>query len=143
MKNHETTLKNMETNQKPWKTMTPAWKTMETNQKPWNHHETLWKPTKNHEITLKNQGGRAGITEKRYLRGVTTDLWDRGGGQGRNNGKTLLTRGHNWPFRGLDFANETNGDSYLFVIGIQDPSSQVKDDELQGDMLRRTLSGFG
>ena len=33
-------------------------------------------PTKNHEITLKNQGGRAGITEKRDLRGVTTDLLD-------------------------------------------------------------------
>ena len=40
------------------------------------------------------------------------------------------------------FADEINGNSYLFVIGIQDPSSQVKDDELQGDMLRRTLSGF-
>ena len=38
----------------------------------------------------------------RYWRGVTTDLWDGGGGRGRNNGKTSLTRGHNWPFRCLD-----------------------------------------
>ena len=35
-------------------------------------------------------------------RGVTTDLWDGGGGRGRNNGKTLLTRGHNWSFSCLD-----------------------------------------
>ena len=39
----------METNQKPWKTMKPPWKTMETKQKPWNHLGKPWKPTKNHE----------------------------------------------------------------------------------------------
>ena len=42
------------------------------------------------------------ITEKSDTCGVTTDLWDGRGGQGRNNGKTLRTRGHNWPFRCLD-----------------------------------------
>ena len=41
--------KNMEANQKPWKTMKPPWKTMETNQNPWNYLEKPWKPTKNHE----------------------------------------------------------------------------------------------
>ena len=58
--------------------------------------------------------------EKRYYRGVTTDL---GGGRGRNNrktlptrghnrprgrnnGKTLPTRGHNRPFRCLDSDND-------------------------------------
>ena len=34
MNYHETNLKIMETNQKPWKTMKPTWKTMETKQKP-------------------------------------------------------------------------------------------------------------
>ena len=43
--------------------------------------------------------------EKRHPRGVTTDLWDGGGGRGRNNGKTSPTRGHNWPFRCLDCSN--------------------------------------
>ena len=44
-------------------------------------------------------GGGAGITEKRHSRRVTTNLYDGGGGRGRNNGKTLLTRGHNCPLR--------------------------------------------
>ena len=50
MKNHETTLKNYG-----------------------NQPKTM----KNHEITFeKGEGGGAGITEKRHLRGVTTDLLD-------------------------------------------------------------------
>ena len=56
---------------------------MQTNLEPTKNHETTLKihgnqpkTMKNHEITLKNQGGRAGITEKRDLRGVTTDLLD-------------------------------------------------------------------
>ena len=55
----------METNQKPWKTMKPPWKTMETNQKPWNHLETTLKnygnqpkTMKNHTTTLKNHGNQ-------------------------------------------------------------------------------------
>ena len=73
-----------------------------------NHEKPTWnreKPTWNHGSQLAfemREGGRAGITEKRYSRRVTTDLWDGGGGRDRNNGKTLLTRGHNWRFRCLD-----------------------------------------
>merc|ERR1712107_554083 len=42
IKNHETTLK-----------------IMETKQKPWNHLEKPWKPTKNHETTLTNHLNQA------------------------------------------------------------------------------------
>ena len=35
--------KTMETNQKPWKTMKPPWKTMVTNQKPWKTMKQPWK----------------------------------------------------------------------------------------------------
>ena len=45
------------------------------------------------------------LMEKSDPRGVTTDLWEGGGGRGRNNGKTLLTRGHIWNFRCLDISS--------------------------------------
>ena len=82
----------METNQnhdKPWNHLEKPWKPTKNHENPWNHLEKPWKSTKNHEnheTTLKNhgnqltfemgEGGGAGITEKRYWRGVTTDLLD-------------------------------------------------------------------
>ena len=62
----------------------------------------------------KGKGGGAGITEKRDPRGVTTDLWEGGGVRGRNNRKTWPTRGHNWPFRCLDYDSEAIKDSCLW-----------------------------
>ena len=106
-KNHETTLKTMETNQKPWKTMIPPWKTMETNQKPWK-------------------------TRGHHQRGVTTDLqdtaWESDDFSSPTRGHNWLawesddflspTRGHNWPFRCLDKMNQRWSDitkrAYIF-----------------------------
>ena len=87
MKNHE----------KPWKTMKnqpgtmKKQKTMKNHEKPtWNHekptwnHEKPWKTNLEPLKTMKNnwplrwgrRWGVAGMTEKRDLRGVTTDLLD-------------------------------------------------------------------
>ena len=46
------------------------------------------------------EGISKNVTDRRR---VTTDLWDGGGGRGRNKGKTSLTRGHKWPFRRLEY----------------------------------------
>ena len=60
------------------------WKTMKNDLEPWKIMKTNLEP------------------EKRYFGGVTTDL---GGARGRNNGKTLPTRGHNRPLD-LDSDND-------------------------------------
>ena len=91
--------------------MKPTWKTMETNhEKPSNHLEKLWKPTKNHEKPwnqlekpwkpTKNHGNQPKTME-------TSHNWPLrwGRGWGRNNTKTWHTRGHNWPFRCLDWSH--------------------------------------
>ena len=92
----------METNQKPWKTMKPPWKTMETNQKPWKNHETTLKTMKNHENYLKKPWKPTSFGPKNV-----TSL------TGGSNWPPLVQKtwrysrgGSNWPFRWVDVCPE-------------------------------------
>ena len=87
--NHEKPWKPTKNHEKPWNYLEKPWKPTKNHEKPWNYLEKPWKLTKNHEKPWKylekpwkpGRGwGVAGKTEKRDTRGVTTDLWDGGGG---------------------------------------------------------------
>ena len=73
--------------------------------------------------------GGAGITEKRDQHGVTTDL---GGGRGRNNGKTLPTRGHNRPFRCLDLKNFWSRIAWIVLMYFEKLYAEIRMNKLTG-----------
>ena len=75
-KNHETTLKIMETKQKPWNQLEKPWKLTKNYEKPWNYLEKTWKLIKNHEKPWN-------CLEKPW--------------KPTKNHETTPTRGHNWP----------------------------------------------
>ena len=90
MKNHKTDLEPWQTNLEPWKPMKnnlEQWKTMKNHEQSWKTNLEPWKPWK---INLEPWK-----TMKTYPEPWKNNL-------GRNNGKTSLTRGYNWPFRYLD-----------------------------------------
>ena len=101
--NQPGTTKTMKTHLEPWKTMKnnlEPWKTMKNSLEPWK--STWWKCSffvsyAGSQLTFMTQNEKVLIF--RYSRGVKTDLRDT---EWESAHFSLLTRGHNWPFRCLD-----------------------------------------
>ena len=104
--------KTIKTNQKPWKTMKLPIQTMEINLKSW---KTMKLPIQTMK-TNKKPWKTMKVLIFRHVRGVTTDLHDT---EWESAHFSSRTRGHNWPFRCLDYVKILAKDTWQLVKCIE------------------------